>query len=501
MESTAYQTIPTTLGNANANNNTNCYGSHQQEHGNLLTIHCDIALACQNEPSSTTYRSCKCPHTGNSSPSSDGVQTSSGLSIVTVLTIATVVVALTFFGQTRDSFVLHYQLQGMFHRSGSAFGYNLWQGLRRIYKAKLYKLYYLVTFWSGIFPYLKVAVLLGIVYCHFLIKSVYPVQLMTWIARVSVWSLIDVWVVALVCIIMTIHEEVKVSSFLRQVKTEDVEVEAVPLRGVVYLFGGLLLSQMCSVWYLHYCQQCRYREHPCQCLKHINLHERREITGYGTIPMSGYTYQPLHRVYDSAPQTETKTERTSAAALSIIAVPCLLTFLIWGIAYIPIFEIKCDVMRYHHFRHSYSLYQAFIRLHESSDDLTRHILAPICTFFVIVLPCTQYLLLIVVAAVVRFSTSISVSRIDQAIDLINTIAHFSSLEVFLFTVIILAREVGDLASHVDVLRKFIKVYVIVLPGVYYVLSCLLLLGCCKIFFLWEMARRHKFCNVSTIVRV
>jgi len=388
-----------------------------------------------------------------------------------------VIISFIYIGQINNSFIFYYSLKGLFSKSGTAFGFNLWQGLQQMHQAKLFKLYYLILIWSGIFPYLKVFLLLGLKYWRN-IDLRQRIYWMTILARLSLWSIIDVCLVAFICIIVSIHEEVNISGFLHYNKNEIVNVEVVPLLGVLYLCLGLLLSQCMSVWAISHL----FKKHHHNDLE--PLHNRSYLW---PIPPCGRANEaaPSNACHHSDQHERFIHYNTSFVRILFFLILLLLVVFIWLIIHSPIIIVKSSLLRIHHTQHTVSLTQAVHHLFTSSNTLTGYCLASIITLLIVLLPLVQYTLMIVLAITLNRTCPwqhLSSCRLPyRLLRVINILSHFASLEVFLVTIVVVSREVGQLISHERGLREFMSVHVQVLPGLYVLLMCVVLLGGCRVF--------------------
>jgi hypothetical protein len=190
----------------------------------------------------------------------------------------------------------------------------------------------------------------------------------------------------------------------------------------------------------------------------------------------------------------------------------LLFFFVYGLFYLPLYEIKYVVMKKYTSINSYSVFSGVMHLlhvigdndgDNDNDNATgQYFLFAMSLIFVVILPLIQQLLVAVLWFVPLISSSsssstqqssdvMSLQRILQLDDCLNVISHFSSLEVFLISSLFVSFELGSLLSNLA-LGKYLSIEITILPHFYVYFSTLLLLALAK----YEVSASTRFWRAS-----
>ena len=161
----------------------------------------------------------------------------------------------------------------------------------------------------------------------------------------------------------------------------------------------------------------------------------------------------------------------------------LLFFFVYGLFYLPLYEIKYVVMKKYTSINSYSVFSGVMHLlhvigdnngDNDNDNATgQYFLFAMSLIFVVMLPLIQQLLVAALwfAPLISASSSSStqqssdvmlLQRILQLDDCLNIISHFSSLEVFLISLLFVSFELGSLLSNLA-LGKYLSIEITILP--------------------------------------
>lgn len=120
-------------------------------------------------------------------------------SVLFIAYAAVAVMGLIWAGQFLTSFSMYYSVP-LYDIDGVVFKYGMWDGVRELYKQKLYGVATIILFWSGIWPHFKLLLLMILNWVPASSKK--KLVWYQWLSEFGKWSLVDVWVVALLCIIV-----------------------------------------------------------------------------------------------------------------------------------------------------------------------------------------------------------------------------------------------------------------------------------------------------------
>jgi hypothetical protein len=180
----------------------------------------------------------------------------------------------------------------------------------------------------------------------------------------------DIWMVGIICIIISVHERVNLRVRYASMGIEKVGVSALPSTGVICLFVGLLMSQILIVCVMHHYRVRFLSDTIDQNYPYYNI-DKKTLLNINEV--NKYSWQHI----------------TSSLILWTI-----ITLFFLGIIYMPIFEVRYDILKSRHsFIEVFTLFDALKQLHSSPNSLIKYCLSPFCSLFVVILPCLQQLLL------------------------------------------------------------------------------------------------------------
>jgi uncharacterized paraquat-inducible protein A len=107
------------------------------------------------------------------------------------------------FGQLQYSFSIDYNINPL-NINGSTFKYNLWNGIQKLLEEKLYFISILLIIYSGIWPYIKLILVLVLSFTD-VASDKYRIWLLNTISTLGKWSTLDVWVVLIIIVTININ--------------------------------------------------------------------------------------------------------------------------------------------------------------------------------------------------------------------------------------------------------------------------------------------------------
>ena len=149
------------------------------------------------------------------------------------------------FGQLQYSFSIDYNINPL-NINGSTFKYNLWNGIQKLIEEKLYFISILLIIYSGIWPYIKLILVLVLSFTD-VASDKYRIWLLNTISTLGKWSTLDVWVVLIIIVTININGKYNVMGI-----DVDILLEVIAMKGVYIYFIGIVLSQLLSQIAIHY---------------------------------------------------------------------------------------------------------------------------------------------------------------------------------------------------------------------------------------------------------
>jgi hypothetical protein len=149
------------------------------------------------------------------------------------------------FGQLQYSFSIDYNINPL-NINGSTFKYNLWNGIQKLLEEKLYFISILLIIYSGIWPYIKLILVLVLSFTD-VASDKYRIWLLNTISTLGKWSTLDVWVVLIIIVTININGKYNVMGI-----DVDILLEVIAMKGVYIYFIGIVLSQLLSQITIHY---------------------------------------------------------------------------------------------------------------------------------------------------------------------------------------------------------------------------------------------------------
>lgn len=401
---------------------------------------------------------------------------------VSVLLFSVVAVGISLIlllGQQSNSFSIEYSID-IVKAKGVTYSYNLWDGLHKLHDDKLYVIYTFLLMWSGIFPYLKIAILL-ISVC--VLKNQSRINMLQWLGFFGKWSFADIWTIVLLS--LSINLDGNYSILHTAVR---VYLQAVALDGARVFLIGIMLSQIFTIVILLY-----YKSQMAEDSQFRIVPQAEEDVGDG-IELGPISAQEEEDEEVDATLKEDMNVSSSRDILrrgvfswqgrpsscnwmlllvvDIGIVAVLITSLVC-LFYLPLIHITYQSFDTELEDREYTLSTALQALwqvkssniEERFNDST-HLLCLVAIFMVLTFPVLQHVMLLILWTLHVPLDGGILARVNDSLDVVE---HLSSLEVFLATLLVVIRQVHGLVGASQ-LAKYITIEMEAMQGLYIVMG-------------------------------
>ena len=396
--------------------------------------------------------------------------------LISIIILLSIIIFL-LIGQLKYTFKIEYEVE-ILNVKGSSFHYNLWDSLTKLWNEKLYFLYFFLFIFSGIWPYIKLLLLYYIIIMlsgtynedSIIIKMKKKLKYLNWIADIGIWSFADIWVVVMISIVLNENKTISID----EETTITANLQVTPLDGVIVLFFGLFLSQLLNVIAIYWIQY------------------------YSSIDLSMTEYSSLGNIdsdddYDSVLDDNNESFNMECQLCQFMmkkSIWCkrlchvlyltLQLFFVFGLFYLPLYEIKYEVIKQYTSVNQYTVFSGIMHLlkvlQESDNDNNntkgQYFLFVISIIFVVVFPLLEQLLVSLTWFIPQLSSKSTLVNLKnmfvsskKILPVLEFISHFCSLIVFLISSLFVSFELGSLLKNLA-LGKYLSIEIKILPAFY-----------------------------------
>lgn len=356
---------------------------------------------------------------------------------------------------------------------GVAFQYSMWEGIQQLYNDKIYGISILLTVWSGVWPHVKLLVMLAL--CWGWLPSgvvANEAEALKWLTFLGKFSFVDVWVVIIIVLALRINES--------SLPGLDISlwVQAVAEGGVFLFCLAVILSQSlgqtAARWLAHRRVRLDSEELafasllPSSFLLHLRQHGRVNVNNDSNANAKSHA-----RVMClSAAVQQAHSLSQGLHWVLLVSVAMFNLALVLGV-FLPIIRVTYAAGGSNFSVIDYSIYSGILATTQPNHvgQWQNPLLAAVGMLLVVLTPLIQSLLL----CVLWFRDNSTCGLVETLFGTLQVLRYWSCTDSFLLALLVVSLEISQLLNT-SPLGKFVHVYMEPLPGLYVVGVVSVLMG-------------------------